>query len=73
MATWDSTGKMSAEVTTKSKKLTANTAKKYVDKDIIVDISVPGMNLSNSQTFYINDGIYTWNWTVDGSGNVTIT
>lgn len=61
------------EITKKNSSLTLNTAKKYVDRNIELDINIPGINLNNSETFYINDGIYTWNWNIDSNGNVTIT
>lgn len=53
--------------------ITLETAGKYVDQNLALGIDIPGMNLQKNQTFYINDGIYTWNWSVDSNGNVTIT
>lgn len=31
-----------------------------------------GVTIPASKSFTVNDGIYTWTWTVDASGNVTI-
>lgn len=45
----------------------------FLDKNIDLNVNVPGINLENTQTFYINDGINIWNWAVDGDGNVLIT
>lgn len=61
------------EQTVINKKYTFGTEKKYVDKDIEFNINVPGINLSNTQNFYINDGLTTWYWEIDNNGNVLIT
>lgn len=45
----------------------------YVDSPIRLVVNVPGVILGNNQTFYVNDGINTWNWSVDANGNVSIT
>lgn len=64
--------KGSAEQTIIKQTYSFDTANKYVDKNIKVDVNVPGMNLYENQTFYINDGINTWTWSIDDSGNVLI-
>lgn len=51
---------------------TLSTAKKYVDRDINLEINVPGMVLENGQAFYITDTLNTWNWSIDDDGNVLI-
>ena len=51
---------------------TFSTRNSYNNKDITLEINVPGIHLENSKTFWINDGIYTWNWEIDSNGNVLI-
>lgn len=58
--------------TLKTKTYSFSTEKKYVDKNIEIAITVPGMNLNPSETFYINDGLNTWTWEIDSNGNVLI-
>lgn len=61
------------DITNQDTSLTFKTAGKYVDKNISPNIHIPGINLERNSNFYISDGINTWNWSVDASGNVTIT
>ena len=66
------TASATEEQTSLSQTYTFNTIGSFVEKNIKLTVEVPGVNLNNGDSFYINDGIYTWNWQIDSSGNVTI-
>lgn len=34
---------------------------------------INGVTIGSGKTFTVNDGIYTWTWSIDASGNVSIT
>lgn len=71
--TWNGT----VEQTTQSTTYIFSTAKKYVDKDLSLNITIPGIKLKKGQTFYIESIEGTgpkFVWTCDAvTGEITVT
>lgn len=73
----ETSAKLTDEITLtkKSSKINFTTGAKYVNKDIEVGISIPGIRLNNGESFYIqagDDESTRWTWRLDENGNLYV-